>query len=123
MNQDMLEGKWKGMRGQAREWWGELTGDDLEQAGGKANQLLAMLRQKYGYTREKAGQEFDRRLEGVQIKTVKEKAMADKDEEKAVVEEEEKKVKKDKGKKDKAKKDKGKKKDKKKGKKKDKKKK
>jgi uncharacterized protein YjbJ (UPF0337 family) len=62
MNQDILEGKWKEMRGQAREWWGKLTDDDLEQAGGKADQLIALLQQKYGYTREKAEQEFDRRL-------------------------------------------------------------
>ena len=62
MNQDILEGKWKEMRGQAREWWGKLTDDDLEQAGGKADQLIALLQQKYGYTREKAEREFDRRL-------------------------------------------------------------
>ena len=62
MNQDILEGKWKEMRGQVREWWGKLTDDDLEQAGGKADQLIALLQQKYGYTREKAEQEFDRRL-------------------------------------------------------------
>ena len=62
MNQDILEGKWKEMRGQVKEWWGKLTDDDLEQAGGKADQLIALLQQKYGYTREKAEQEFDRRL-------------------------------------------------------------
>jgi len=62
MNQDILEGKWKEMRGQVREWWGKLTDDDLEQAGGKADQLIALLQQKYGYTREKAEQEFNRRL-------------------------------------------------------------
>jgi uncharacterized protein YjbJ (UPF0337 family) len=34
MNKDIFEGKWKEMRGQLREWWGELTYDDLERAGG-----------------------------------------------------------------------------------------
>jgi len=62
MNKDIFEGKWKEMRGQVREWWGKLTDDDLEQAGGKADQLIALLQQKYGYTREKAELEFDRRL-------------------------------------------------------------
>ena len=62
MNKDVFEGKWKEMRGQAKVWWGKLTDDDLEQAGGKADQLIALLQQKYGYTREKAEQEFDRRL-------------------------------------------------------------
>ena len=62
MNKDIFAGKWKEMRGQLREWWGELTDDDLERAAGKADQLIALLQQKYGYTREKAEQEFDRRL-------------------------------------------------------------
>ena len=62
MNRDIFEGKWKEMRGQVREWWGKLTDDELEQAGGKADQLIALLQQKYGYTREQAEQEFDRRL-------------------------------------------------------------
>jgi len=62
MNKDIFEGKWKEMRGQVREWWGKLTDDDLEQAGGKADQLIALLQQKYGYSREQAEQEFDRRL-------------------------------------------------------------
>jgi len=62
MNKDIFEGKWKQMRGQVREWWGKLTDDELEQAGGKADQLIALLQQKYGYSREQAEQEFDRRL-------------------------------------------------------------
>ena len=62
MNKDIFEGKWKEMRGQLREWWGKLTDDDLEQAAGKADQIIALLQQKYGYTREKAEEEFNRRL-------------------------------------------------------------
>jgi len=63
MNKDIFAGKWKEMRGQLREWWGELTDDDLERAAGKADQIIALLQQKYGYTREKAEQEFNRRLD------------------------------------------------------------
>ena len=62
MNRDIFEGKWKEMRGQVREWWGKLTDDDLDKAGSKADQLIGLLQQKYGYTREQAEQEFDRRL-------------------------------------------------------------
>jgi uncharacterized protein YjbJ (UPF0337 family) len=68
MNKDIFEGKWKEMRGQVREWWGKLTDDDLEQAGGKADQLIALLQQKYGYTREQAEKEFNRRLEEVKAR-------------------------------------------------------
>jgi len=30
LNKDVFEGKWKEMRGQVKEWWGELTDDDLD---------------------------------------------------------------------------------------------
>jgi len=63
MNKDIFEGKWKEMRGQVKEWWGKLTDDDLEQVGGKWDQLIAVLQQKYGYTREQAEQEFEGRLQ------------------------------------------------------------
>ena len=62
MNRDVLEGKWKEMRGQVKEWWGELTDDDLDKAEGKADQIIGLLQQKYGYTREQAEEEFERRL-------------------------------------------------------------
>jgi uncharacterized protein YjbJ (UPF0337 family) len=62
LNQDVFEGKGKEMRGQVKEWWGELTDDDLERAGGKADRLIGLLQQKYGYTRERAEQEFNQRL-------------------------------------------------------------
>jgi uncharacterized protein YjbJ (UPF0337 family) len=65
MNKDIFEGKWKEMRGQIREWWGELTDDDLEKANGNAEQIFGLLQQKYGYTREKAEAEFNRRIEDV----------------------------------------------------------
>ena len=68
MNRDIVEGKWKQMRGQVREWWGKLTDDELEQAGGKADQLIALLQQKYGYSREQAEQEFDRRLAEAKVR-------------------------------------------------------
>ena len=62
MNKDVFEGKWKEMRGQAKVWWGKLTDDDLEQTGGKADQLIGLLQQKYGYTKEQAEAEFNRRV-------------------------------------------------------------
>ena len=62
MNADILEGKWKQMRGQLKEWWGKLTDDDLDRAEGKADRLVGLLQEKYGYSREKAEEEFNRRL-------------------------------------------------------------
>ncbi len=65
MNKDIVEGKWKQLRGQAKEWWGKLTDDDLDRAGGKSEQLIGLLQEKYGYTREQAEEEFNRRLKEV----------------------------------------------------------
>jgi uncharacterized protein YjbJ (UPF0337 family) len=62
MNRDISEGKWKEMRGQIKTWWGKLTDDDLDKASGKADQILGLLQQKYGYTREQAEKEFDQRF-------------------------------------------------------------
>ena len=65
MNQDIFEGKWKEMRGQLKEWWGELTDDDLEKANGQADQIVGLLQQKYGYTHEAAEEEFNKRIKDV----------------------------------------------------------
>lgn len=62
MNKDVFDGRWKEMRGQVKEWWDKLTDDDLDQAGGEAEQLIGLLQQKYGYTSEQAQKEFCRRL-------------------------------------------------------------
>ena len=61
MNNDVFEGKWKQIRGQAKVWWGKLTDDDLEEVGGHFDKLIGMLQVKYGYTRQQAEQEYDKR--------------------------------------------------------------
>ena len=63
MNNDMFEGKWKQIRGQAKVWWGKLTDDDLEKVGGKMENLLGVLQEKYGYTRQQAEDEYKKRTQ------------------------------------------------------------
>ena len=62
MNKDILEGKWKQMRGNAKTWWGKLTDDDLDRAAGKYDVLAGLLQEKYGYTRQRADEEIDKHL-------------------------------------------------------------
>ncbi len=62
-NPDIFEGRWKQMRGELRSWWGRLTNDDLEQIAGQKDKLLGRLQERYGYTRERAQQEVERRLQ------------------------------------------------------------
>lgn len=62
MNKDVIEGKWKQVRGEAKAWWGKLTDDDLDRAAGKFDVLAGILQEKYGYTREAAANEIEKRV-------------------------------------------------------------
>jgi uncharacterized protein YjbJ (UPF0337 family) len=62
MNKDIVEGKWKQMHGEAKSWWGKLTDDDLDRAAGKFEVLAGILQEKYGYSREHAANEIDKRV-------------------------------------------------------------
>ena len=62
MNKDIVEGKWKQIRGEAKAWWGKLTDDDLDRAAGKFEVLTGLLQEKYGYTRQYAADEIDKRV-------------------------------------------------------------
>jgi uncharacterized protein YjbJ (UPF0337 family) len=69
MNQDILPGKWKQMRGDLKTWWGNLTEDDFERIGGQKDKLIGLLQERYGYSREQAEQDVERRLEEYGDKT------------------------------------------------------
>ena len=62
MNQDIFQGKWKQFRGDLKKWWGKLTDDDLDQIEGNKDKLVGILQERYGYQREKAEEEIDRRF-------------------------------------------------------------
>ena len=69
MNQDILAGKWKQMRGELKTWWGKLTDDDFDRVGGQKDKLIGLIQERYGYTREQAEQEIERRLQEYGDKT------------------------------------------------------
>ena len=69
MNQDILAGKWKQMRGELKTWWGKLTDDDVDRIGGQKDKLVGLIQERYGYTREQAEQEVERRLQEYDDKT------------------------------------------------------
>jgi len=61
MNNDVFEGKWKQIRGKAKVWWGKLTDDDLDKVEGNYEKLIGLLQEKYGYSREEAEEEWEKR--------------------------------------------------------------
>jgi len=63
MNQDFVKGKWKQIRGRARQWWGKLTEDDLDVIDGNRHQLIGILQERYGYTKEKAANEVNQHIQ------------------------------------------------------------
>jgi uncharacterized protein YjbJ (UPF0337 family) len=69
MNQDILAGKWKQIRGELKTWWGKLTDDDVDTIGGQKDKLTGLLQEKYGYTLEQAEQEIERRFQEYGDKT------------------------------------------------------
>jgi uncharacterized protein YjbJ (UPF0337 family) len=58
MNEDILKGKWREIKGRVKEQWGKLTDNDLGKIEGKGEKLLGLLQKKYGYIRDKAELEY-----------------------------------------------------------------
>ena len=58
MNEDILKGKWSELKGEVKKRWGKLTDDDLMVISGKKEKLVGALQTKYGYSKEKAEEEY-----------------------------------------------------------------
>ena len=54
MNQVILQGKWKQIRGEIKSWWGRLTNDDLDRIEGSMDKLAGILQERYGYSMSEA---------------------------------------------------------------------
>jgi uncharacterized protein YjbJ (UPF0337 family) len=59
MNQDVLKGQWKQLKGRLRRQWARLTDDDIGQIEGDRDVLLGKLQEYYGKSREEAERELD----------------------------------------------------------------
>lgn len=60
MNEDILEGKWKQLKGKIRENWAKLTDDDVDEIGGKKDNFIGKIQEKYGMKKSEAEQEWDK---------------------------------------------------------------
>jgi len=59
MNWDQVQGQWKQLKGAAKEKWGKLTDDDLDQIGGRRDQFIGKLQERYGIAQEEAKKQVD----------------------------------------------------------------
>lgn len=65
MNHDVLEGKWKQVKGEIQKQWGKLTDDDLDYIAGSKERMAGKLQEQYGYARDEAHKKLDAWLDKV----------------------------------------------------------
>lgn len=54
MNNDILKGNWKEVKGFVKEKWGKLTDNHLTEIDGKKDQLVGYIQKQYGLSKEEA---------------------------------------------------------------------
>ena len=59
MNWNTIEGNWKQMVGRAREKWGDLTDDELQQVQGNRERFSGLIQEKYGIAQDEAERQID----------------------------------------------------------------
>lgn len=62
MRNDMFTANWNEIRQHAKQWWGELSEDDLDGVEGDRTRLASLLQERYGRTREEAEVDIERFL-------------------------------------------------------------
>lgn len=65
MNWDQTEGKWKQLKGSAKQQWGKLTDDDLMVIAGNRDKLVGKVQERYGIAKEEAQKRADEWLNTV----------------------------------------------------------
>ncbi|MEZ5779801.1 MAG: CsbD family protein [Paracoccaceae bacterium] len=59
MNWDEVKGNWKQLKGKAQAKWGDITDDEWHKAEGRREELVGIVQEKYGKTKEAAEREVD----------------------------------------------------------------
>ncbi len=57
MNEQEMRGKWKQLKGKAKEKWGKLTDDELDRINGEKTFLEGKIQEKYGMSKEEGRSE------------------------------------------------------------------
>ncbi|MEX1024644.1 MAG: CsbD family protein [Planctomycetota bacterium] len=59
MKEPWMKGKWNEYKGKAKQRWGKLTDDDLQEVGGRRDELLGKVQQRYGVAKADAEREVN----------------------------------------------------------------
>ena len=60
MNNSILEGNWKVLKGKIREQWAKLTDNDMDSFRGNAEEAVGRLQKVYGYSKDQAHSEYEK---------------------------------------------------------------
>ena len=63
MNNDIVKGHWKEIKGQVKKQWSKLTDDQIGQMQGTYEELEGALQKNYGYQKEQAKKDIESFLE------------------------------------------------------------
>lgn len=58
MNMDTIKGRWTELKGKIKQEWSKLSDDDLKGVEGNMDEISGRIQKVYGYTKEKAHQEY-----------------------------------------------------------------
>lgn len=59
MNNDIIKGNWKEIKGKLKQQWGKLTDAEITQMKGTYEELEGSLQKNYGYQKDEAKQAID----------------------------------------------------------------
>ena len=63
MSQDIIKGEWLQLKGKVKQWWGDLTDDDVHKIDGNFDKLVGVVQERYGHSKERALDEVTRRVD------------------------------------------------------------
>ena len=58
MNDDIIKGHWKELKGKIKKQWGNFTDDDVAQMKGSYEELEGKIQKKYGYDKDRVTKEI-----------------------------------------------------------------
>jgi uncharacterized protein YjbJ (UPF0337 family) len=59
INENILKGSWKEIKGDLQKKWGQLTDDELDQVQGSAKALEGLMQKKLGFQQDRAQSELN----------------------------------------------------------------